>query len=77
MIFDEKYAVCEDDEESNSSDSACEDGIIFKVWSNQLKYDNESGKISGNEQTWRCLDEGCAEDVDNDKDGEGYNLICD
>lgn len=49
MIFDEKYTVRDDDCESNSSDSACENSIVFEVWGNESEYNNEPGKIGRDE----------------------------
>ena len=49
MIFDEKYTVCDDDCESNSSDSAYENGIVFEVRGNESEYNNESGKVGWDE----------------------------
>ena len=49
MIFDDEYAVCKNDDESDSGDGIYEKVVVFKMWGNKSKYDNESGKISRNE----------------------------
>lgn len=49
MIFDKKYGVRDNDGESNSGGSTCENGIVFEAWGNEPEYDNESGKVGRDE----------------------------